>query len=94
MHTKRRGNKRECVGGSRWGCHQLTAKALGHTVPQPLLSIASPHQTTAMLLYNLGAVVVLGAAGTWSQTAGIALRPAVIIHATMARWCVDMSFRC
>ena len=48
---------------------------------------------TAMLLYNFGAVVILGAAGTWSQTAGIALWPAVIIHAAMAVWCLDISFR-
>ena len=47
----------------------------------------------AMLLYNFGAVVVLGAAGTRSQAAGIALWPAVIIHAAMAVWCVALLLR-
>src|SRR5271154_1724908 len=37
----------------------------------------------AMLLYDFGAVVVLGVAGIWSGTTGIALWPAVILHAAM-----------
>jgi hypothetical protein len=41
----------------------------------------------ALLLYNLGAVLVLGAAGIWSQPVGIVLWPAVILHAAMAVWC-------
>ena len=41
-----------------------------------------------MVLYNLGAVVILGAAGIGSQPVGIALWPAVILHAVMAVWCV------
>src|SRR5450432_2779343 len=41
----------------------------------------------AMLLYNAGAVIVLGAAGVESPTVGIALWPAVILHALMAVWC-------
>jgi hypothetical protein len=47
----------------------------------------------AMLVYNFGAVVVLGATGIWSQTAGIAMWPAVIIHAAMAIWCVKLLLR-
>jgi hypothetical protein len=43
---------------------------------------------SAMVLYNLGAVVILGAAGIRSQPVGIALWPAVILHAVMAVWCV------
>ena len=43
----------------------------------------------AMLLYNCGAVIVLGAAGIRLQTAGIALWPAVILHGGMAVWCVS-----
>jgi hypothetical protein len=43
---------------------------------------------SAMVLYNLGAVIILGSAGLWSQSVGIALWPAVILHATMAVWCV------
>jgi hypothetical protein len=42
----------------------------------------------AMLVYNAGVAMVLGAAGAQSQTVGIALWPAVILHAVMAVWCV------
>jgi hypothetical protein len=42
----------------------------------------------AMLVYNAGAVIVLGAAGIQLPTVGIALWPAVILHAVMAVWCV------
>ena len=41
-----------------------------------------------MVLYNLGAVVILGAAGIRSQPVGIALWPAVVLHAAMTVWCV------
>ena len=43
---------------------------------------------SAMVLYNLGAVIILGSAGLGSQSVGIALWPAVILHAVMAVWCV------
>jgi hypothetical protein len=42
----------------------------------------------AMLVYNAGAVIILGAAGIQLPTAGIALWPAVVLHAIMAVWCV------
>ena len=42
----------------------------------------------AMLLYNFGAVVILGAADISSQTVRIALGLAVILHSAMAVWCV------
>jgi hypothetical protein len=42
----------------------------------------------AMSVYNAGAVIVLGAAGIQLPTVGIALWPAVILHAVMAVWCV------
>ena len=42
----------------------------------------------AMLLYNVGAVAVLGDAGIRSQPVGVALWPAVALHAAMAGWCV------
>jgi hypothetical protein len=42
----------------------------------------------AMVLYNLGAVVILGAAGIGLQPIGIALWPAVVLHAVMAVWCI------
>jgi hypothetical protein len=43
---------------------------------------------SAMLLYNLGAVVVFAAAGLGSQPVGVALWLAALLHAAMAVWCV------
>jgi hypothetical protein len=43
---------------------------------------------SAMVLYNLGAVVVLGAAGIQVRPVGVALWPAVVLHAAMAIWCI------
>ena len=51
-------------------------------------SCAARGLVSAMVLYNLGAVVILGAAGLQLQSIGIALWPAVILHAVMAVWCV------
>ena len=51
-------------------------------------SCAARGIVSAMALYNIGAVVILGAAGIWSQPTGIALWPAVILHAGMAVWCI------
>ncbi len=42
----------------------------------------------AMMVYNVGAVLVLGAAGIRSQPVGVALWPAVVLHAAMAVWCI------
>src|SRR5277367_494078 len=42
----------------------------------------------AILLYNVGATVVFVVAGIQSQPVGIALWPAVILHAAMGVWCV------
>lgn len=42
----------------------------------------------AMVLYNLGVAVILGAAGIRSQAVGIALWPAVMLHAAMTVWCI------
>jgi hypothetical protein len=44
---------------------------------------------SAMVLYNLGATVILGLAGLQAQPAGVALWPAVILHAAMTVWCVS-----
>jgi len=41
----------------------------------------------AILLYNLGAVGILGDAGIQSPTVGIALWPAVVLDAVLAVWC-------
>jgi hypothetical protein len=50
-------------------------------------SCAARGVVTAMIFYNLGAVVVLGAAGIRSHPVGVALWPAVILHAAMTVWC-------
>ena len=42
----------------------------------------------AMMLYNVGVILILGAAGLQSRPVGIALWPAVILHAAMSVWCV------
>jgi hypothetical protein len=42
----------------------------------------------AMVLYNLGAVVILGIAGIRSQPVGVALWPAVVLHTAMTVWCI------
>jgi hypothetical protein len=43
---------------------------------------------TAILIYNLGVSVILGAAGIRGQPIGVALWPAVVLHAAMAAWCI------
>jgi hypothetical protein len=56
-------------------------------------SCAARGLVSAMVLYNLGAVVILGAAGIRSQPVGIALWPAVVLHAAMTIWCVTCLLR-
>jgi hypothetical protein len=51
-------------------------------------SCAARGVISGMVLYNLGAVLILGAAGIGSQPVGIALWPAVILHAAMTVWCI------
>lgn len=51
-------------------------------------SCAARGIVSAMALYNLGAVIVLGAVGLQSQAVGIFLWPAVMLHAVMTAWCV------
>jgi hypothetical protein len=51
-------------------------------------SCAAMGLVSAMVLYNLGAVIILSAAGIRSQRVGIALWPAVVLHAVMTIWCV------
>jgi hypothetical protein len=46
-----------------------------------------------MVVYNLGAVVFLGVAGVRSQPVGVALWPAVVLHAVMVVWCVTILLR-
>ena len=42
----------------------------------------------AMLLYNLAVVLLFAYAGLGSGPVGVALWPAVILHAAMALWCI------
>ena len=51
-------------------------------------SCAARGLVSAMAFYNIGATLILGAAGVSSGFVGIALWPAVILHAVMAVWCV------
>ena len=51
-------------------------------------SYAAKGLVAAMVVYNLGAVVILGTAGILSPPVGIALWPGVVLHALMTSWCV------
>ena len=56
-------------------------------------SFAARGLVSAMVVYNLGAVAILGTAGILSQPVGIALWPGVVAHAAMAVWCVMFLLR-
>jgi hypothetical protein len=47
----------------------------------------------AMLVYNVGAVVILADAGIRSLLAGVALWPVVVVHGAMTGWCALNLFR-
>jgi hypothetical protein len=51
-------------------------------------SCAARGLVSAMVLYNLGAVIILGTAGFRLQPVGVALWPAVVLHTAMAVWCI------
>jgi hypothetical protein len=51
-------------------------------------SCAARGVVTAMVLYNLGAAVILGTAGIRLQPVGIALWPAVLLHAAIGVGCI------
>lgn len=48
---------------------------------------------SGMVLYNLGVVVILGTAGIRLQPVGVALWPAVGVHAVMTAWCITCLVR-
>jgi hypothetical protein len=56
-------------------------------------SRASRGLVAAILVYDFGAVLVLGAAGIQLQTAGIKLWLAVVLHAALGVWCVALLIR-
>jgi hypothetical protein len=43
---------------------------------------------SAMVLYNLGTVVILAVAAIRSEPVGVGLWPAVVLHMAMTVWCV------
>lgn len=51
-------------------------------------SPAAKGLVTAMVIYNLVTAFILGLAGVRSQSVGIVLWPAVVLHTVMAVWCV------
>jgi hypothetical protein len=56
-------------------------------------SCAARGIVSAMALYNLGVVLILSAAGIQSHPVGVALWPAVILHAAMTIWCITSLMR-
>ena len=55
-------------------------------------SSAARGLTTAMVVYNLGVALILGAAGLRLEPVGVILWPAVAVHTAMTAWCI-MSVR-
>jgi hypothetical protein len=51
-------------------------------------SCASRGVVSAMVAYNLLAVLILAATGIRTTAVGVALWPAVALHAAMTSWCV------
>ena len=51
-------------------------------------SCAARGVVSAMALYNIGAVIILGVAGIHSRPTGVVLWPAVVLHAGMTVWCI------
>jgi hypothetical protein len=51
-------------------------------------SRAASGVVSAMLVYNLGAVMVLTYAGIGLRLSGIGFWPVVVLHAAMALWCI------
>ena len=51
-------------------------------------SSAARGLTTAMVIYNLGVALILGAAGLRHPPVGVILWPAVVLHTAMTAWCI------
>jgi hypothetical protein len=56
-------------------------------------SCAARGIVSATALYNLGVALILSVVGIQSQPIGIALWPAVILHAIMTVWCLTKLMR-
>ena len=73
---------------ARVGGAGLTALALACWLARnDASSPATKALIAAMLFYNFGAVAVLAYAGLGLRLHGVALWPAVILHAVMGLWC-------
>jgi hypothetical protein len=67
----------------------LTALGIANWLARPnAQSSAARGLVAAMTFYNAGAAVVLGIAGLQIHPVGIALVPAVVLHAAMTVWCM------
>ena len=66
------------------------ANWLAHYDPH---SRAARGVVTGMTLYNLGAALVLTVAGTQLRPVGLALWPAVALHAALTVWCITSLLR-
>lgn len=56
-------------------------------------SCAARGIVSAMALYNIGVALILTLFGIQSQSIGLALWPAVILHAIMTVWCIASLMR-
>jgi hypothetical protein len=56
-------------------------------------SCAARGLVSAMVIYNIGAALVLGMAGILSQPVAVGLWPAVALHGAMTVWCIAALLR-
>jgi hypothetical protein len=75
------------------GMGLLTLGVAAWFASQDSQSRAARGLAMAMILYNTGAVLILGAAGLGPSPSGICLWPVVVLHAAMAVWCAVQFFR-
>jgi hypothetical protein len=70
------------------GTALLTLGAASWLARGDMQSSAARGLVAAMVLYNLGVALVLGAAGIRLEHIGVALWPAVVLHTAMTLWCI------
>jgi hypothetical protein len=70
------------------GAALLTIGAANWFARDDSRSLAAKGLAGAMVLYNLGVVLILSAAAIGPDLYGVALWPAVILHASMSVWCL------
>ncbi|HEY2714464.1 MAG TPA: hypothetical protein VGI60_18275 [Chthoniobacterales bacterium] len=72
------------------GLGLLTLSVAAWFASQDSQSHAARGLVTAMVLYNLGAALILCMTGLTLHSVGVLLWPIVILHAGMACWCVAL----